>query len=44
MLLLLTLLNASVCGCLIGSLVMNQGIWAMIVGGADSYMDELEEI
>ena len=41
---LLTLLNASVCGCLIGSLVMNQGIWAMIVGGADRYMDELEEI
>ena len=37
-------LNASVCDCLIGGLVMNQGIWAMFVGGADRYMDELEEI
>jgi 4-hydroxy-4-methyl-2-oxoglutarate aldolase len=36
--------NASVCGCLIGGLVMNWGIWAMIVRGADRYTDELEKI
>jgi 4-hydroxy-4-methyl-2-oxoglutarate aldolase len=36
--------NTSVCGCLIGGLVMNRGIWPMIVGGADRYTDELEEI